>query len=125
MTAAEVFRDAVIVQEPGAVALLSYLLQLFVNRNTRRSLSQVTTAAARQPPSRWVSVLTSQLFNLYRLSLFQAFRLELMRVGRNLVCHCCFERVNVHMSYGVLHWTSSSCVLPLFASVFEFDLEAK
>ena len=67
--AKDVMMDAVVYLNPGAIILLKFLLEMRVNRRTRRTFAEVTSAfcAARQP--KWVITLSSQLWNMYRLSL--------------------------------------------------------
>ena len=67
----EVVRDAVLLQVPGAVELLNLVLQVRVNRRTRRTLAHVVAVynAAVQP--RWYGQLCQHLWNLYRLFICQ------------------------------------------------------
>ena len=67
----EVVRDAVLLQVPGAVELLNLVLQVRVNRRTRRTLAHVVAIynAAVQP--RWYGQLCQHLWNLYRLFICQ------------------------------------------------------
>ena len=64
-----VLRDAIVVQEPGALHLLNFVLQLRVNRRTRRTRARVNAAYNQMPHPRWLSVVRDKLFNMYRLCL--------------------------------------------------------
>lgn len=71
-TGREVLADAVGIVHPGAQALLVYLLEIRVNRRTRRTLGNIRSAVARGSQSkvpRWLQLIEDALFNLYRLSL--------------------------------------------------------
>ena len=71
-TAAEVMRDAVLLQEPGAKALLEMVLALRVNRRTRRRFNDVVKVFPKADPPRWYGVLLQHLWSMYRLC----------------ICHC-------------------------------------
>ena len=64
-----VMRDAVVVEEPSAVELLRFVLQVRVNKRTRRSLGSVAAAYATNAKPRWLGHVQEHLFNLYRLTL--------------------------------------------------------
>jgi hypothetical protein len=64
---AEVMRDAVVHQVPGAVFLLDFLLNVRVNRRTRRSVDEVASAFLSAAPPRWLTRYVDLLWNLYRL----------------------------------------------------------
>ena len=83
--------DATVYREPGAVMLLSFLLQLRVNRRSRRSMDSVYAASALQVKPRWFTVLAQQLWNLYRLALNQTFYADVS-----------LSEMNITMTYIVL-----------------------
>ena len=83
--------DATLYREPGAVMLLSFLLQLRVNRRSRRSMDSVYAASALQVKPRWFTVLAQQLWNLYRLALNQTFYADVS-----------LSEMNITMTYIVL-----------------------
>ncbi len=64
---AEVMRDAVVHQVPGAVILLDFLLNVRLNRRTRRSVDEVTSAFLSGAPPRWLNRYVDLLWNYYRL----------------------------------------------------------
>lgn len=64
---AEVMRDAVVHQVPGAVFLLDFLLNVRVNRRTRRSVDEVASAFLSAAPPRWLTRYVDLLWNFYRL----------------------------------------------------------
>ncbi len=68
---AEVMRDAVVHQVPGAVILLDFLLNVRVNvrvnRRTRRSVDEVASAFLSGAPPRWLTRYVDLLWNFYRL----------------------------------------------------------
>ena len=68
-----VLQDAAIFKDPGAVALLDFLLRLRVNRRSRRTLEEVEHACTVAQRPRWLTVLQKNLWNLYRLALSQLF----------------------------------------------------
>jgi hypothetical protein len=68
-SAKEVMQDAVLYRNPGVVILLKFLLEMRVNRRTRRTFSEVNTAFSTPSHPKWLGVLMSQLWNMYRLSL--------------------------------------------------------
>jgi hypothetical protein len=72
-SAKEVMDDAVLFLNPGAVILLKILLEMRVNRRTRRTFGEVSSAYSSARPPKWVCTLSSQLWNFYRLSLTQTF----------------------------------------------------
>jgi hypothetical protein len=60
-------RDAVVHQVPGAVILLDFLLNVRVNRRTRRSVDEVASAFLSGVPPRWLNRYVDLLWNFYRL----------------------------------------------------------
>ena len=64
---AEVMRDAVVHQVPGAVFLLDFLLNVRVNRRTCRSVDEVASAFLSGVPPRWHTRYVDLLWNFYRL----------------------------------------------------------
>jgi hypothetical protein len=52
-----------------AVAMLTIVLQIRVNRRSRRTLAAVAAAHTLVVKPRWLSVLSKQLWNFYRLCL--------------------------------------------------------
>jgi hypothetical protein len=71
VNAKDVMMDALVFLIPGAVFLLKFLLEMRVNRRTRRTFGDVVTAFGLANPPKWIGVLTKQLWNLYRLGLKQ------------------------------------------------------
>ena len=71
-----IINDAIVDDNPGALALLQFILQIRVNRNSRRSVSDVRTALQSNSSrkSRWLSSLQESVFSFYRLSLIQWFQ---------------------------------------------------
>ena len=53
----DVVADAVVLQVPGAVAMLDLLLNSRVNRRTRRNMARVTQAYGVSPKPRWLAVM--------------------------------------------------------------------
>ena len=68
---AEVVRDAVLLQVPGAVSLLNIILEVRVNRRTRRQATHVAAAFALVNKPRWYDRLCLHVWNLYRLFICQ------------------------------------------------------
>jgi cytochrome c-type biogenesis protein CcmH/NrfF len=68
-----VMLDALVYLIPGAVLLLEFLLQMRMNRRTRRSFADAAAAFAMATPPRWIAVLTKQMWNMYRLCLRQEY----------------------------------------------------
>ena len=69
--AREVMLDALVFLIPGAVMLIKFLLEMRVNRRTRRTFAEAVIAFGQANPPKWIGVLAKQLWNLYRLSLNQ------------------------------------------------------
>ena len=72
-SARDVMQDAVVFLFPGAILLLRFLLELRVNRRTRRTFADVTHAFSLASPPKWLGLMISQLWNLYRLALTQCY----------------------------------------------------
>ena len=68
-SAAAVMRDAVEFDDGGAAALVEFLLNVRVNRKTRRSLADVKHAYNANPQPGCFRVLEKRCWSLYRLSL--------------------------------------------------------
>ena len=68
-SAAAVMRDAIEFDDGGAAALVEFLLNVRVNRKTRRSLADVKLAYNANPQPGWFRVLEKRCWSLYRLSL--------------------------------------------------------
>ena len=67
LSAAEVMRDAVLVSDPGAVYILTTVLEVRVNRRSRRSLADVVTEFPKSRQARWYGVVENHVWSLYRL----------------------------------------------------------
>ena len=74
-----VMRDAAVLQVPGAVALLQLVLELRVNRRTRRQMGHVVAALALATQPRWLGVLRKHLWNMYRLCLDQSLHKDIYK----------------------------------------------
>ena len=62
-------QDAVLFKQPGAVALLQLVLDLRVNRRSRRSIRAVEAAFNAADKPRWYGVLVKHCWNMYRFAL--------------------------------------------------------
>ena len=60
-------QDAVLFKQPGAVALLQLVLDLRVNRRSRRSIRAVEAAFNAADKPRWYGVLVKHCWNMYML----------------------------------------------------------
>ena len=56
-TAAEVMRDAVQVSDPGALTILTTVLDLRVNRRSRRTLASVAAEFPKAKQARWYGIV--------------------------------------------------------------------
>lgn len=68
-TAAEVMRDAVLVSDPGALFILTLVLDIRVNQRTRRSVAEVRAEINKPQRARWFGVLQNHVWSQYRLFL--------------------------------------------------------
>ena len=66
-SAAEVMRDAVLLLDPGATYLLTTVLEVRVNRRSRRTLAEVQSEFLKERPARWFGVVQNHVWSLYRL----------------------------------------------------------
>ena len=66
-TAEEVMRDALVLQIPGALEMVTMVLSLRVNRRSRRTVLHATEAFTKTSPPRWFGILLQQVWNTYRL----------------------------------------------------------
>ena len=66
--------DAAILLDPAAIVLVTFLMKIRVNRNTRRTLLDVRNVLMNIGVSfpRWFTVLEAQTFSFYRLALINA-----------------------------------------------------
>lgn len=66
-SAAEVMHDAVQISDPGALYILSTVLEVRVNRRTRKTLAAVVAEFHKPQRSRWYGIVQEHVWSLYRL----------------------------------------------------------
>ena len=68
-TPAELALDAFATQDPGAVQLVRFVLELRVNPRSRRNFEEVQNGYRMSPQPRWFTLLMTTIWNFYRVSL--------------------------------------------------------
>lgn len=72
-SAAEVMLDAVVSGLPGALYILTTVMELRVNRRSRRSLVEVLQEYQKVKKARWYGIMVEHVWSMYRLFLAESY----------------------------------------------------
>ena len=70
-SAEEVAADSLLHREPGAVQLFTMVMELRVNRQSRRSFQEALDEYTKRTPARWLQLTVDVVWNMYRVALNQ------------------------------------------------------
>ena len=71
-SSALVMRDALQLDDPGAAAIVKLIMQVRVNRRSRRTMARAREEFLKSARGKWFNVLEEQVWNSYRLLLGNA-----------------------------------------------------